>query len=277
MTTAKQHYDTLLGDHYTWSVAGSADPYERSAAWLTRHGLASASRYLDLGAGFGAHAVPLARAGKAVTAVDFHAGLLAELRAAAPSVATHEADLVTFVEAAAAAAPSGPPHATVGATTAPSASPTGAPVEPNSPGAVTATWDAILCLGDTLTHLADRRAVQRLLAAVARILAPGGLLALSYRDYSGPPRTDLERFIPVRSDHQRSLLCCIEALDADRVSVTDLVTTVTSAGLETRLSAYPKLRLAPADVAAWAAASGLRLERAAAEQGLQLQVFRSPG
>ncbi|HEX7842641.1 MAG TPA: methyltransferase domain-containing protein, partial [Kofleriaceae bacterium] len=158
MTTAKQHYDELLGEHYTWSAP-----------------------YLDLGAGFGAHAVPLARAGKQVTAIDFHAGLLAELAAAAPSVETHEADLIAFVEAA------------------------------------RPTWDAVLYLGDTLTHLPDRAAVPRLLAGCARVLAPGGILALAYRDYSGPPRTGLDRFIPVRHDARRALVCCVEAIDADHV------------------------------------------------------------
>jgi SAM-dependent methyltransferase len=100
MATAQQHYDNLLGEHYAWSVAGAGDPFERAAAWLTRHDLFRFACYLDLGAGFGAHTVPLARAGKAVTAVDFHAGLLADLRTAAPSVETHQADLVAFVEAA---------------------------------------------------------------------------------------------------------------------------------------------------------------------------------
>lgn len=243
--TAQQHYDDLLGEHYAWSVGGAGDPFERAAAWLARHGLADFPRYLDLGAGFGAHAVPLARAGAAVTAVDFHAGLLAELRAAAPSVETCQADLVAFVESAA--------------------------------GVAAARWDAVLCLGDTLTHLPDRASVQRLLAGAARVLAPGGVLALGYRDYSGPPRTGLDRFIPVRHDAHRALVCCIDPVDADHVSVTDLVTTVTPDGLRTQIGSYPKLRLAPADVAAWAAAApGLRLDRSATDAGQLLQLFRAP-
>jgi len=239
-TTAKQHYDQLLGAHYTWSVAGAGDPFERGAAWLAEHGLADFARYLDLGAGFGAHAVPLARAGKQVTAVDFHAGLLAELRAAAPSVETHEADVVAFVEAA------------------------------------RPTWDAVLCLGDTLTHLTDRAAVQRLLAGAARVLAPDGVLALGYRDYSGPPRTGLDRFIPVRHDARCALVCCVEAVDADHVSVTDIVTTAGPEGMRTQIGSYPRLRLAPADVAAWAAAAGLSLDRQTAEAGMLVQLFRGP-
>ena len=59
MGTAKQHYDQLLGEHYAWSVAAGADPFDRAAAWLTRHHLDGFARYLDLGTGFGAHAVPL--------------------------------------------------------------------------------------------------------------------------------------------------------------------------------------------------------------------------
>lgn len=253
----KQHYDTLLGDHYRWSVAGDADPFERGARWLSRHGLlpgatadagapvdaaradgAPPRRYLDLGAGFGAHAVPLARAGASVTAVDFHAGLLASLRAAAPSVDVHEADLVAFLEA--------------------------------SP----ASWDAILCLGDTLTHLASAADVQRLLAAASSHLRPDGVLAVSYRDYSGPPRTGLDRFIPVRADATRSLVCCLDTLDATRLSVTDILTLATADGLVTRLSSYPKLRLAPATIAAQATSAGLALSSTATEHGLITQIYR---
>ena len=243
MSSVKQHYDQLLGAHYTWSVAGSDDPYIRGAAWLERHDLARFSRYLDLGAGFGAHAVPLARAGALVTAVDFHAGLLAELRSAAPSITTHEADLLSFLDEAAA-----------------------------SPS--TAPWDAVLCLGDTLTHLTDFAEVQRFLSRSARVVAPTGVLAVSYRDYSGPPRTGTDRFIPVRHDADRALLCLLEPLDADRISVTDIVTLSSPDGLRTQLSTYPKLRLAPATVAAWAASAGLILDRSAVEAGLTLQVFR---
>jgi hypothetical protein len=63
-TSAKQHYDQRLGEHYAWSVAAGGDPFDRAATWLARHDLLGHARYLDLGAGFGAHSVPLARAGK---------------------------------------------------------------------------------------------------------------------------------------------------------------------------------------------------------------------
>lgn len=243
MAGARAHYDQLLGDVYRWST-GAGDPYERGAAWLARHQLDQHARYLDLGAGFGAHAVPLARAGKSVVAVDFHAGLLAELRAAAPGVETHCDDLVAFLAGGGGGGTAGP-------------------------------WDAVLCLGDTLTHLADPGAVRALLAGAARVLTPGGVLALAYRDYTGPPRLGVDRFIPVRADSQRSLLCCLDLLDADHVSVTDILTLADPSGLRTQVSSYTKLRLAPASIVAWAAATGLALDRATSDQGMQLQIFRA--
>jgi len=156
-----------------------------------------------------------------------------------PSVETHEADLVAYLDAAG------------------------------------VRWDAVLCLGDTLTHLPDASAVQRLLAGAARVLMPGGVLALGYRDYSGPPRTGLDRFIPVRHDERRAMVCCVEVVDADHVSVTDIVTTAEPGGLRTQIGAYPKLRLAPPDVAAVARAAGLALDREVTEQGMLLQAFRA--
>jgi hypothetical protein len=43
-----------------------------------------------------------------------------------------------------------------------------------------------------------------------------------------------------------------------------------------RIGAYPKLRLGLAEVAAWAAAAGLHLDRQTAEQGMLLQVLCAP-
>lgn len=80
----------------------------------------------------------------------------------------------------------------------------------------------------------------------------------------------------MRHDAHRALICCIDPVDADHVSVTDLVTTVTPDGLRTQIGSYLKLRLAPADVAASAAAAGLRLDRSATDAGQLVQIFRAP-
>ncbi|MCE9580870.1 MAG: hypothetical protein K8W52_47590 [Deltaproteobacteria bacterium] len=68
------------------------------------------------------------------------------------------------------------------------------------------------------------------------------------------------RFIPVRSDADRILTCCLDYAD-DHVRVTDLVHERRGDTWTMRASEYAKLRLAPAVVAAELTAHGLTLER----------------
>src|SRR5262247_4082601 len=135
-------------------------------------GLSKGALVVDLGAGFGMHAIPLARAGARVIAVDSSAHLLAELTrlAAGLDVTTVHDDLLSFRA-----------H-------------------------VTAKADAVLCMGDTLTHLPEHTHVDFLVQEVHEALAPGGHFVLSFRDYSVPLEGDA-RFIPVRSDERRILTC----------------------------------------------------------------------
>ncbi len=65
-------------------------------------------------------------------------------------------------------------------------------------------------MGDTLTHLPTTAAVDELLHLAATNLAPGGSLALTFRDYVGNELEDAQRFIPVRSDSERELMCFLE-------------------------------------------------------------------
>lgn len=240
-----RHYETLLGAVYAWSVSGAGDPFARAGAWLSRHGLDRGERYLDLGAGFGAHTVPLCRAGRVVTAVDQDEGLLRQLRRRLEAerlvASVTRADLVEHV---AAAAP--------------------------------ASIDVVLCLGDTIAHLPERAAVTAMLAAGARVVRPGGAVALSYRDTTRLVAEGTARFHEVARDGRRILHCLVEALDQERVRITDLLTEVGPEGLTTRIGDYLKLRLAPAWVAAAAGEAGLELERAIEDGGLVVQVFRRP-
>jgi hypothetical protein len=77
MSTAKQHYDTLLSDVYSWMFGGFEAGIERNAAFFERLGIRpSGSRVaVDLGAGCGFRTIPLARLGFSVTAVDFEGGV----------------------------------------------------------------------------------------------------------------------------------------------------------------------------------------------------------
>ena len=116
-----------------------------------------------------------------------------------------------------------------------------------------------LCLGDTLTHLPDRRSVERLFADVANMLLPGGKFILTFRDYS-TPLVGPWRFIPVRSDAKRILTCFLEYED-EVVTVHDILHEFDGAEWRQSVSAYRKLRLPPEWVARALEVVGLRVKR----------------
>ena len=68
-----------------------------------------------------------------------------------------------------------------------------------------------------------------------------------------------DRFIPVRSDDEKIMICFLDAADPDVVEVHDIVHTRTDRGWVMTASSYPKLRLAPARVRDQLAASGLEV------------------
>src|SRR5204863_8191668 len=124
--------------------------------------LAGCRSAIDLGAGFGMHAIPLAQRGCRVTAIDSSGLLLDELRrrSAGLPIRPVEADLLALEE-----------HTS----------------EPVS---------LVLRIGDTLTHLEREQDVDALCQAASRCLAPGGHLVLTFRDYERLPH-GTARFIPV--------------------------------------------------------------------------------
>ena len=208
---------------------------QRSRDFLAAAGLkAGASGVaVDLGCGFGLQAIPLAELGFNVLALDLCVELLAELRARAGalSVRAVSADLLDF-----------PKH-------------------------LTAPADVIVCMGDTITHLPTLGTVGELLRLAATNLAPGGLLALTFRDYVGAELRGAHRFIPVRSDADRILTCFLEYSDGF-VDVHDLVHTRTPEGWKQSVSCYRKLRLDRHVVAAELEVLGLTITRHDVERGL---------
>src|SRR5262249_31769332 len=129
---SQQHYEQLLAPIYVWMVGGLEAALEVGTKDVeplaTGGGVA-----VDLGAGFGMHAIPLARAGYEVVAIDTSNELLDVLRANRTGLAirTVDADLLDFRR-----------HVS----TAPS---------------------LIVCMGDTLTHLESPKDVERLAHDVA--------------------------------------------------------------------------------------------------------------
>jgi hypothetical protein len=175
---------------------------------------------VDLGAGFGMHAIPLARRGCQVIAVDTSSILLGELRAHAQGlpVSAIEDDLLSFQR-----------H-------------------------LDSKAHLVLCMGDTLTHLPEPQAVEKLLSLASESLHPGGTFIATFRDYASPLVGEA-RFVPVRSDTDRILTCFLEYAP-DFVSVHDVLHERIGSAWRLRVSAYRKLRLSPDCVSATLRASG---------------------
>jgi len=241
MATVEEHYAQHLAPIYEWMLGGAEPAFELGRVEIEAIG-ASPGLAVDLGAGFGMHAVPLARAGHRVLAVDRSAHLLARLRAHAAGLAVEavEGDLLDF--------------------------------ERLLPTADRPSL--ILCMGDTLTHLSRFEDVGRLAEAVARALAPGGRFVATFRDHTRPPEGD-RRFILVRADGQRSLTCFLEALPL-QLRVHDVIHERRADGWAMSVSSYDKLRLAPQRAeAAWARA-GLRTRLAPSSRGMVRLIADKP-
>lgn len=87
------------------------------------------------------------------------------------------------------------------------------------------------------------------------------MFAVTYRDLT-TPLEGLDRFLPVRNDPERIMLCVLDYPTADTVTVNDLVwTTTPDDGWTLHKSSYPKLRLSPDWMRDQFAAAGLAIEQ----------------
>ena len=208
MSSVADHYETHLAPIYSWMAGGFEHALSLGTAELAEF-LGVPGYAIDLGAGFGMHSIPLARAGFRVLALDTSAHLLEQLRdhGAGLQLSAVQADLRNFTRHAAAPA------------------------------------DLILCMGDTLTHLQSTDDLAKLLCDVAASLCTGGRFLATVRDYSKPALGD-QRFVLVRSDSQRIHTCFLESM-SERVAVHDIVHEFTKDGWSMKVSSYEKLRLTP--------------------------------
>jgi SAM-dependent methyltransferase len=234
MSDVQGHYRSLLAPIYSWMVGGAESAFERGAEELRGLGLLTddLGYVVDLGAGFGMHAVPLARLGKKVLAIDSSAELLSELahHASGLPVATVAGDLLAF------------------------------------PSHLEESPSAILCMGDTLTHLADDSAVEALIGRASEALTRDGVLVLTFRDYGSLPTGD-GRFVNVRGGESRIHTCFLEE-EGERVRVHDIVHERTGEGWEMRVSSYLKLRLRPEQVSRLMAGAGFAVETGVGMSGM---------
>jgi SAM-dependent methyltransferase len=235
MADVGDHYQRLLADCYSWMFGDFDARAARERAFLDQHSVRAPAKdaiAVDLGAGSGHQSVALARLGWRVRAIDTSARLLEELRqrAAGLDVVAIQDDLTRFAR-----------H-------------------------LDGPAGAIICMGDSHTHLPSAEAVRRLLADARAALTRGGALVLTYRDLSRALE-GADRFIPVRADDDRILTCFLDYLP-EVVRVHDLLYTRTPDGWRLDKSWYPKLRLAQADVEHWLTEAGFTLAHAATAGGV---------
>lgn len=239
---AVDHYDRFLAEHYTWMLGGDLDALAAAQrASLSGWGVtpdsaacpAAGALAVDLGCGPGHASLALAGLGfDSVLAVDLSRPLLSELAAHAdrvPAVRVVRVDVRGALREL---------------------------VRPGSAGAV-------VCLGDTLTHLPTRGDVAALFADVAAALAPGGTAVFAYRDLT-VPLTGTDRFLPVRATEDRIMTCFLEYpddYDDYTVVVHDLIHTRVTPDADWTLTArsYRKLRLAHPWVVEQLGTAGLRV------------------
>jgi hypothetical protein len=121
-------------------------------------------------------------------------------------------------------------------------------------------------MGDTLTHLDSLGSITELSRNVAGCLARGGRFIATFRDYTRLP-SGTARFIPVRSDQHRVLMCFLEE-SGDHVQVHDVLHERATESWTTKVSSYKKLRLKPDVAAEIFAAAGLRSRLEAGPRGM---------
>ena len=213
--TAKDHYAFHLANFYSWMIGDFNEKQKAQEDFLNRNGIAPirSNIAIDLGAGNGLQSVSLAKLGFEVIAVDFNSQLLDELRLNRKdlNVTLFCDDIINFLE-------------TFGRNA-----------------------DAIVCMGDTITHLETNDRLETLLKKISKCLVPGGKVVISFRELITELKGE-ERFIPVRSDSNKILTCFLEYFP-NHVMVHDILHERQSDKWIQKVSSYPKLRLSEAGIA----------------------------
>jgi hypothetical protein len=234
MATVAEHYERLLADVYSWMYGGWDVALARYTEFFKARDIAPCGSRLaiDLGAGCGFQAIPLARLGFAVTAIDLNRKLLDELERHidGESIKIVCADLMDFRR-----------HAPQSA-------------------------ELIVCMVDTLLHLPSQEAVATLASDVFAALDPGGTFIATFRDFS-VATTGLDRFIAVRSDDQTIFDCFLE-FEPATVNVHDLVHRRLEGHWQFAKSFYRKLRLPTDWVVVTLRAAGFEKVETGLDRGL---------
>ncbi|MBL0918176.1 MAG: class I SAM-dependent methyltransferase [Hydrogenophaga sp.] len=234
MTAVEAHYQNHLAPVYAWMVGGLEAAFEAGAEELDELALAprAGEFAVDLGAGLGGHAVPLARQGMRVLAIDSSEEMLSSLRQSAVELPLQVVndDLLNFRS-----------HV---------------PERPR----------LILCMGDTITHLPSMATLERFMTMVANAIPSGGVFVTTFRDYSKALEGE-QRFVHVRSDADRILTCFLE-YQSGVVTVHDMLHERAGERWTMRVSAYQKLRVRPDTLIARLRDLGFSVEHQTSGRGM---------
>jgi SAM-dependent methyltransferase len=244
VTSVRDHYDTVLAEHYSRMFGDFEAKVAEQRALLERLGVPpgpGVATAVDLGCGSGFQSVALARLGFQVLAIDFSQRLIAELRDRARGLRV-EAILGDIRDVA---------------------------------RLVPTTVELAVCMGDTLSHLEREADLGRVFESVAARLAVGGRFVLTFRDLSGELR-GLDRVIPLYASDELVITCFLE-YEPTTVKVHDLTWVRERDGWRFRKGAYRKLRLAPEAVTTALERAGFTVERHQAPAGMVALVGVSVG
>ena len=240
MASVKEHYDNLLASCYSWMCGGSDLKLKKNRTFFQDHSIwpAHSAAAVDLGAGSGFQAIPLAEAGFTVTAIDVSRDLLGELNKTAGKlpIRTIQDDLLNFAE--------------------------------HSPAKI----EIIVCMGDTLTHLKTLAEVKELIQGVYGALEKEGRLILGYRDMT-VELTQLDRFIPVRSDSKKIFTCFLE-YEKSHVKVHDILYEKTDDQWKMKKSFFRKLRISSQWAKECLLKAGFKVEKYDIENGMITMIAR---
>ena len=232
--TPKEHYQKYLGNFYSWMCGDfNVKTLEQQKFFLQRQILPVANALaFDLGSGHGIQALPLARLGFKVKAVDFNAHLLSELNQnkGQYNIELVEDEILNFLRN------------------------------------TNEKPDLIVCMGDTITHLTSLAEISDTVAEVYRLLSNQGKFIISFRDLTSE-LAGTGRFIPVRSDDQRILTCFLEYFP-EHVMVHDIVYEKNNGDWQQKVSSYPKVRLAEGRFGQMLESAGFRISSAETINGM---------
>lgn len=210
----KLHYKNHLSKIYSWMFGDFFEMVQKQKDFFIRNNiLPKANKVaIDLGSGSGFQSLALADLGFKVTAVDFSKELLQELNSKNTTIQTIEGDIrdLTFAKS----------------------------MKP----------ELVVCMGDTITHLESKTEVFKLIEDISKILQKDGGLIFTFRDLS-QPKTDLDRFIPVRSEKSRILTCFLED-DGAQVKVSDLIWDYDGSNWSFSKSSYKKIKISSSAIEA---------------------------